>query len=194
MKKKKSLFYIFIFSLLILGSTYLYFINDRRVKEEIIFNKIEQLEELATAKQIYREVIYSKKTNDILWMPLGNKEFLISLDYSVTAGIDITKGYAVAIKDGVRIITLPEGEILSIDALDSTIKEYFIKQRFSSINRDDYFTPINKTKEEILNGESIKNLLRQCEINAESILKSLLQVSGIEVKIEFSDSFSEENQ
>lgn len=174
--------------LLILISSVLYFfINNRQVKNEIIHNKIVKVKELATAKQIYREIIYSKKTRDIFWIPVTEKEFLISVDYSIIAGIDLSKGYQIVHKPGYTLVTLPRGEVLSIDALDSTIKEYYIKEVLTSIKRNDYFTPINESKESILESESIKELLIQCENNAREILKALLHPAGINIKVEFSE-------
>ncbi len=166
--------------------------KDKALEENIIFNKIELLEELATAKQIYREIIYSKKTADFLWIPISSKEFLISIDFSLTAGIDISKGFSVDEKDGYTLITLPKGELLSIDAVDSSITEYFTKQRFSNINREDYVTVIQETKDEILKSDNIKTLISECEESAKDILTTLLQISGISVKVHFSDDIIKE--
>lgn len=157
-------------------------------EQKILLNQIEQLQQLVTAKQIYREVIYSKETNDFLWIPLKNKEFLIALDYTITAGIDISKGFKIEDRDGYKLITLPKAEVISIDADDTSIKEYFIKQRFSKLNRDDYFQLIKESKISILSGDSITNLLKESEINAKNLLKSLLQITDITVEVEFSDS------
>lgn len=175
---------IIIISTLILLS-YFYLNKRRIIEEEIVYSKILQMQELATAKQIYKEIIYSQTTGDFLWLPVSKKEFLISLDYSVTAGIDINKGYRITRKRGFILITLPKGEILSIDALDTSIKQYFVKERFSSINKEDYFRPINESKKSILEGEEVKNLIIQCEENAAHILISLLKLTGINARVEF---------
>lgn len=169
----------------------MFFIYKYSRKKQItnnILNQIEKIEDLITAKQIYREILYSKETKDFLWIPLSNKEFLISINYIVIAGIDISKGYNVNIKNDVTTITLPHSQILSIDADDSSIKEYFIKERFSDLYRDDYFSMIKDSKEKILKSESIKILLGESEKSAQNILETLLRLSGIEVKIVFSDS------
>ncbi len=180
---------IFIITLIILSITLLISLNIERHKKEqkVVLNKIEQLQQLVTAKQIYREVIYSKETKDFLWIPLKNKEFLFALDYTITAGIDISKGFKVEDRDGYKLITLPRAEIFSIDADDTSIKEYFIKQRFSKLNRDDYFQLIKESKLSILSGNSIDVLLNESEENAKELLKSLLQVSDIIVEVEFSN-------
>lgn len=175
---------IIIFVLTIFGLR----INSNKKEQKQILNKIEQLQQLVTAKQIYREVIYSKESKDFLWIPLANKEFLFALDYTLTAGIDISKGYKTEKKDEYFIITLPKAQIFSIDADDTTIKEYFVKQRFTKLNRDDYFKLIKESKESILLGDSVKILLEESEINARILLQSLLQITGIRVEVEFSDS------
>lgn len=180
---------ILIFTLTLLSIAVLVSLNIHGQKKEriLVLNKIEQLQQLVTAKQIYREVIYSKETKDFLWIPLKNKEFLFALDYIITAGIDISKGFKVEDRDGYKLITLPKAEIFSIDADDTSIKEYFIKQRFSKLNRDDYFQLIKESKLSILSGDSINTLLIESEVNAKTLLKSLLQVSDIIVEVEFSN-------
>lgn len=180
---------ILIFTLTLLSIAVLVSLNIHGQKKEriLVLNKIEQLQQLVTAKQIYREVIYSKETKDFLWIPLKNKEFLFALDYIITAGIDISKGFKVEDRDGYKLITLPRAEIFSIDADDTSIKEYFIKQRFSKLNRDDYFQLIKESKLSILSGNSINTLLIESEVNAKTLLKSLLQVSDIIVEVEFSN-------
>lgn len=162
--------------------------KNRQINNEIL-NQIEQIEDLITAKQIYREILYSKETKDFLWIPLSNKEFLISVNYIVTAGIDISKGYEVNRQNSIITITLPKADVLSIDADDSSIKEYFIKKRFSELYRDDYFSMIQESKEEILKGESIKILLEESENSAKTVLETLLGMSGLNVKVKFSNQF-----
>lgn len=158
-----------------------------------VLNQIEEIKELITARQIYREIIYSKETKDILWIPILNKEFLISLDYNITAGIDISKGYKITKAHREVTITLPRAEILSIDADDTSIKQYFIKERFSKLQRDDYFIMIQESKKKILEGESIKTLLAESENNAKDILTTLLQISGITVNVKFSNTVIRNN-
>lgn len=170
----------------------IYFLFNYRKTRQInnkVLNQIEQIEDLITAKQIYREILYSKETKDFLWIPLSNKEFLISVNYIVTAGIDISKGYEVNRQNNIITITLPKADVLSIDADDSSIKEYFIKKRFSELYRDDYFSMIQESKEEILKGESIKILLEESEKSAKTVLETLLGLSGLNVKVKFSNQF-----
>ena len=86
---------ILIITFLIISTVAVIFlkIKDEKKEQILVLNKIEQLQQLVTAKQIYREVIYSKETKDFLWIPLANKEFLFALDYTITAGIDISRGF-----------------------------------------------------------------------------------------------------
>lgn len=160
----------------------------KKSEDNKIFNQIENIEELVTAKQIYREILYSKETKDFLWLTLSNKEFLISINYIVTAGIDLSKGYSVSRKNKIITITLPKAEILTIDADDASIKEYFVKERFSELYMDDYFSMIQDSKEDILKGDAIESLLQDSERNAKDVLGTLLHLSGIHVEIKFSDS------
>ncbi|MBN2616684.1 MAG: DUF4230 domain-containing protein [Spirochaetales bacterium] len=186
---KKYLVLAAVFTFIIMSLLIYSNISKNEKEKEIITNKILRLEELVTAKQIYKEILYSKESQDILWIPVKNREFLISINYIVTAGIDISKGFNIEKKDDVYILTIPKGEIFSIDADDSSIYEYFVKERFSQLKRDDYFKLIIKSKEDILNGDKIPELLQNCEYNAGRLLTSLLQLSNISIEVRFSDSF-----
>lgn len=150
-----------------------------------ILNRLEKLEQLVTAKQIYKEVLYLKKTEDFLWIPLKHREFLISVKYNITAGIDISRGYDISRVSGKYIIKLPRAEVFSIDADDKSIKEYFIKERFSQVKRDDFFSMIQDSKSEIIAGEEIKDLLNLAENNAARLFISLMQMTNINVEVEF---------
>lgn len=194
MKFKSVSTVLFIALIFIASITVLSKINTTKRENAIVLNKIEQLQQLVTAKQIYREVIYSKETGDFLWIPLKNKEFLFALDYTITAGINVSKGYSVRENNGYKTITLPRAEIISIDADDTTIKEYFVKQRFSTLTRDDYFQLITDSKQTILLGDSIESLLLESEENARILLLSLLQIANIDVQVDFSNRVIKENR
>lgn len=183
MKKVTTAISILItFSLLLFG--YLYFYEPKSIERKIN-NKLKEISLLTTGEDIYKEVIYSKTTGDIFWIPIKNKEFLLSINYKITTGIDLSKGFNVAHKGSYTELILPYPQVVQIDADDLSIKEYFTKERFSSIKRDDYFAIINETKAELLESEEIKELLLESSKNAELIIRSLLEVGGITMKVSF---------
>lgn len=158
-----------------------------RIKERIVTQKLEDISIITTGEDVYREIIYTKTTEDLFWMPIKNKEILFSVDYRITTGIDLQKGYKVKNHGLYTEIVLPPCEVLSIDADDLSIKEYFSKERFSKINRDDYFSIINQTKNDLKNSDALKDLLRNSEINAKKTINTLYKIGGENVKISFSN-------
>lgn len=156
-----------------------------KIKERQITRKLEDISIVTTGEDIYREVIYAKKTEDIFWIPIKNKEILFSIDYRITTGINLKKGFKVNNKGSYTELVLPHSEVISIDADDLSIKEYFTKERFSKIKKDDYFSIINKTKKDLINSEAIKELLLNSDINAERIFKTLYKIGGENVQISF---------
>lgn len=181
--------YIIIFSTAIALILVLIFgirFKSRTSEREYVLNRLEQLEQLVTAKQVYKEVLYLKKTEDFLWIPIKQREFLISVEYDVIAGVDLSKGYKVSREGDTYIVELPKAEIISIDANDRSLKEYYIKEQFSKLTRDDYFGMIQESKEKIIQGDDIEDLLSIAEYNAVRLIRSLLQLADISVEIRFS--------
>lgn len=156
-----------------------------KVVERSISNKLEDINILTTGENIYKEVIYSRTTEDIFWIPVKNKEFLLSINYRIITGIDLSRGYNIVHNGSYIEVTIPKPEIIQIDADDLSIKEYFTKERFSDIKRDDYFSIINETKKELKESEEISDLLLESRDNAELIIKSLLEIGGNSIKVKF---------
>lgn len=153
--------------------------------ERNISNKLEDINLLTTGENIYKEVIYSKTTSDIFWIPVKNKEFLLSINYHIVTGIDLNKGYNIAHNGSYIEVTVPYPEIVQIDADDLSIKEYFTKERFSDIKRDDYFSIINETKNELSQSQEVQELLLESKNSAELTIKSLLGIVGKPIKVKF---------
>lgn len=154
--------------------------------------KLEEISNLTTGVEKYREVIYSKTTGDIFWIPIKNKEILFSIDYKLQTGIDLTKGYKIFFHRDYTEIRLPHSDVLSIDADDLSIKEYFVKERFSSISRDDYFSIINETKKQLVHNESITKILEESDRKAKNTIESLFEISGDNVLVTFSNGVVKE--
>ncbi len=186
--KLKYLIAIVVFLFILATAFFIFTKYETQQRQDKLFSKIESINQLITAKQIYRDIIYLKETKDILWLPIKNKEFLISVDYVIQAGIDLSKGYKIENSKGITTLTVPEVEIFSIDADDSTINEYYSKQRFYKLTKDDFIKIIAQNKERILKGSSISSLLELSRQNSRETLKRLLKTPNTETEIIFSNS------
>lgn len=174
-------------SLIVIILSLLLFYTLRPDPELRLRAKLEELSTLTTGIETYREIIYSKTTGDIFWIPLKNKEILFSIEYRIQTGIDLSKGYKIFFHKDFTEIVLPHSQVISIDADDLSIKEYFIKERFSSISRDDYFSIINDTKLKLAKDDSIEKILQESDKKAKSTIESLFKISGDNVKVSFSN-------
>ncbi len=172
---KAPLFYIPL--VLIIMTTALFLtLNFRDKKLERYSDRIKNLEELVTARQIYRNVIYTEiKENFIV-----DKRSLFTINYNVTAGVDFSRGFSIDTKNGTVRITYSYPQILSIDADESSIEQYFALQRFGKLKQSDYLNIIfdekTRIKEEALNA----GILERADINLQRLISGILKEGGIE--------------
>ena len=131
-KKVAGTPYILSLVLIIIGVLFFYLsLEYRDRKFETYSDRIKKLEELVTARQIYRNVIYTEiKENFIV-----DKRSLFTIDYIVTAGVDFSGGVKIDAQNSAVRVTYPYPEILSVDADESTIDEYFSLQRFGPFEK-----------------------------------------------------------
>jgi hypothetical protein len=171
--------------ILILGSAICLTLNKRSKNNPyIVAEKLKEISQITTGQDIYREIIYSKSTKDVLWMPIINKEMLFSIEYNIITGIDLAQGYNIKMTDKTIYVSLPPVSILSIDAREETIDEYFVKERFTSIKKDDFFSIINETKNEI--SGNYRNKLTHDEEQGRAIIRTLLSFDNREIVIDYS--------
>lgn len=173
--------------ILAIGTLLIYKLWYEPVRELKLRSKLEEISTLTTGVETYREIIYSKTTGDIFWIPLKNKEILFSIEYRIQTGIDLSRGYEIFFHRDFIEIVIPHSEIVSIDADDLSIKEYFVKERFSQISRDDYFSLINKTKGKLVKDDSIARILEESDKKAKTTIESLFRISGDSVKVSFTN-------
>lgn len=147
--------------------------RDRKL--EAYGERIRNLEEIVTARQIYRNVIYTEiKENFIV-----DKRSLFTIEYVVSAGVDLSTGVTIDVSNNTVRITYPNPEILSIDADESTIDEYFSLQRFGKLKQSDYLNIIYDEKERIEEDALNGGILERADKNLQNLIKGMLKESGI---------------
>ena len=93
-------------------------------------DRIESLLELHTYEHIYRDLVYFGEERSFLFIKTVDRAVLFSIDISVRAGVDLADGVTVTAdrRDPNRIyVRMPQARILSVDADESSIEEYFIR-------------------------------------------------------------------
>jgi len=136
---------------------------------------------------VYRDVVYVGEERTIFGVRTMEKETLFSVRISVTAGIDLGDGIEIE-RTGLRGIEvmLPAPRILSVDADESSIHQYFARERGESIGRLEYYDEIHQAKEGIIEDAVRRGILKKSTANIEAFLTSFLSAAGFErIEIRF---------
>lgn len=148
----------------------------RDSKLEVYSNRIRNLEEMVTARQIYRNVIYTEiKENFIV-----DKRSLFTINYIVTAGVDFSDGIKIDGHMNSIRVTYPYPKIISVDADESSIDEYFSLQRFGKLKQSDYLNILYDEKVRIEEDALKGGILERADRNLQSLISGILKEGGIE--------------
>lgn len=162
--------------------------TDRTPSEAEIGRRVGSVLELPTCEYVYRDVIYIADQASFLGIRHRDTQLLFAVDVRVQAGINLQRGFAAtADTTGNLDITLPEPEILMVDAEESTIHQYFKKEFGGEINRLDYYDEIAESKKRLVSDALRRGILDQAGRNAESLILSVL--SGLSpggIRVSFS--------
>jgi hypothetical protein len=157
-------------------------IRDRKIEKAGL--RIRNLEELVTARQIYRNVIYSEVKENLI----VDKRSLFTINYIVTAGVDLSGGLSLKAESGQVVVSYPSPGILSIDADESSIDEYFALERFGKIRQSDYLDIVFDEKERIRKEALDSELLQRADKNLQRLIRGILEEQGIsEIRFDRSD-------
>ena len=155
---------------------------ERRRHTEGLEQSIRSILELPAYEQIYRDVIYIDREKTFLLIRTMYARVLFSIDIRVQAGIDLSEGIEIVPGKNKRTITirLPDPKILLVDADESTIHQYFIRESGGEIERMDYYDEIDRVKSEILNDSIEREILLKAEASAQRMIEGLLEAAGYE--------------
>lgn len=152
---------------------------------EEVETRIREILSLPTYEHIYRDVVYVGEEARFLGIKTKDKRTLFSIDVNVRAGIDFTEGIDVSVSsDGSAAVTLPPAKILSIDADETTIHQYFVQDFGGNLSRIQYYEEINRKKEFLASDSIERGILIKAEDNAKLIIRNFLTLAGFE-KVEF---------
>ena len=113
---------------------------------------VREILELPTYEQVYRDIVYVGEKQKVLFITTIDKEVLFSIDIRVQAGVKNTDLIDVEItgnnENGMKtaVVYIPDTEILLVDADESSIEQYFLKEKGEEISRLEYYDEINRKK------------------------------------------------
>jgi len=155
------------------------------ISKPVIENQIRGILNLPTIEYVYREIIYVGQEARFLGIKHLDKRLLFSIDLIINAGIDLTKGIEIRnVSNGSIQIILPEPEILSVDADEGSIHQFFVKEWGDKISHLDYYDEIVRSKNNIEIDAIERDILVKAKNNAEDMILKLLSIYGI-TKVSF---------
>ncbi|OQY35676.1 MAG: hypothetical protein B6241_00345 [Spirochaetaceae bacterium 4572_59] len=165
-----------VFCLLIVAAGFCGRYRQIRLREQELYDELVQIRELVTNRQIYRSVFYSRVKENFI----QERSLLFTAEFHVSAGIDLSSGFSLNTSGRSAFLILPPGEILNIDADDSSLEQVVIKERFSSITTGDFLPLLTKEKENIREQAVQQGLENDAEARARQIFYGMLRMAGYE--------------
>lgn len=151
------------------------------VRDSELESRVAEVLRLATYEQRYREIVYFGKEQRVLFFRTSDKEVLFGIDVVVRAGIDLSAGFEVLrdSRNSRRIyVRVPPPEILSVDARESSIEQYFVSERRGEIGFLEMADQIAGTKDEVRSRALQSGILSHAESNARQMVGNLFRMLG----------------
>ncbi len=153
--------------------------------QDEVESRIRDILSIPTFQHVYRDVIYVGEEARFLGILTKDKKALFAIDVIVQAGIDLSEGIDIRFLDSdSAVVTMPSATILSIDADENTIHQYFVRERGGSLSTLQYYDEINKKKELLEEDAISRGILYKAETNAVQLIRNFLELTGYE-DIEF---------
>ncbi len=146
-----------------------------------IQEQLTDLLELHTYEHIYRDVVYFGEEKSFLFVRTVDRRVLFAIDIRVRAGIDLQHGFTVAQdrSDSERVyVQLPAAEILSVDADEKSIHEYFIREQGGRIGLLEMTAQLAEAKARTEADAIERGILGKAEANARRIVRNFLIMAG----------------
>ena len=195
MKKVKRIFIIILLIGLALFAAFFY--GKKQMKSEmepeitssLIYNKLVSAKELTTLKYHYANMGHFENQNTFYGykVPFTSKEFIVSYEGLINAGIDLNK-MKVDVGDKSIEVRIPAAEILSHEIYEDSLKVYDERESiFNRIDIEDYNDFSKDQKSEIEKKAIKKGLLKEADEESKRAIEEILMgdtiLSKYDIKI-----------
>ena len=187
MKKIKKIIIIILLIGLALFAAFFYGKKQMRSEMEpeitssLIYNKLVSAKELTTLKYHYTNMGHFENQNTFYGykVPFTSKEFIVSYEGLINAGIDLDK-IKVDVGDKSIEIKIPPAEILSHEIYEDSLKVYDERESiFNRIDIEDYNDFSKDQKSEIEKKAIKKGLLKEADEESKRAIEEILMVDTI---------------
>lgn len=195
MKKVKRIFIIILLIGLALFAAFFYGKKQMRSEMEpeitssLIYNKLVSAKELTTLKYHYTNMGHFENQNTFYGykVPFTSKEFIVSYEGLINAGIDLNK-MKVDVGDKSIEVRIPAAEILSHEIYEDSLKVYDERESiFNRIDIEDYNDFSKDQKSEIEKKAIKKGLLKEADEESKRAVEEILMgdtiLSKYDIKI-----------
>ena len=195
MKKVKRIFIIILLIGLALFAAFFYGKKQMRSEMEpeitssLIYNKLVSAKELTTLKYHYTNMGHFENQNTFYGykVPFTSKEFIVSYEGLINAGIDLNK-MKVDVGDKSIEVRIPAAEILSHEIYEDSLKVYDERESiFNRIDIEDYNDFSKDQKSEIEKKAIKKGLLKEADEESKMAVEEILMgdtiLSKYDIKI-----------
>lgn len=182
MKKVKKILIIILLIGLALFAAFFYGKNQMRSEMEpeitssLIYNKLVSAKELTTLKYHYTNMGHFENQNTFYGykVPFTSKEFIVSYEGLINAGIDLNK-MKVNVGDKSIEVRIPPAEILSHEIYEDSLKVYDERESiFNRIDIEDYNDFSKDQKSEIEKKAIKKGLLKEADEESKRAIEEIL--------------------
>lgn len=195
MKKIKKILIIILLIGLALFAAFFY--GKKQMKSEmepeitssLIYNKLVSAKELTTLKYHYTNMGHFENQNTFYGykVPFTSKEFIVSYEGLINAGIDLDK-MKVDVGDKSIEVRIPASEILSHEIYEDSLKVYDERESiFNRIDIEDYNDFSKDQKSEIEKRAIKKGLLKEADEESKRAIEEILMgdtiLSKYDIKI-----------
>lgn len=146
-------------------------------------DQIESILELHTFEHLYRDLVYFGEERSFLFIQTMNRAVLFGIDITVTAGIDLSEGLSIRPDRDERdrlYVRLPPARILSVDADESSIREYFIREQGGRIGLLEISDQLEAVKAATADDAIERGILTQAEQNGQTMVREFLRLAGFD--------------
>ncbi|WP_295146986.1 DUF4230 domain-containing protein [uncultured Peptoniphilus sp.] len=182
MKKVKKILIIILLIGLALFAAFFY--GKKQMKSEVepeitsslIYNKLVSAKELTTLKYHYTNMGHFENQNTFYGykVPFTSKEFIVSYEGLINAGIDLNK-MKVNVGDKSIEVRIPPAEILSHEIYEDSLKVYDERESiFNRIDIEDYNDFSKDQKSEIEKKAIKKGLLKEADEESKRAIEEIL--------------------
>lgn len=195
MKKIKKIIIIILLIGLALFAAFFYGKKQMRSEMEpeitssLIYNKLVSAKELTTLKYHYTNMGHFENQNTFYGykVPFTSKEFIVSYEGLINAGIDLDK-MKVNVGDKSIEVRIPAAEILSHEIYEDSLKVYDERESiFNRIDIEDYNDFSKDQKSEIEKSAIKKGLLKEADEESKRAIEEILMgdtiLSKYDIKI-----------